>query len=291
MQTIITLRVEGVVIIVSGHVVHRGPVFTRSQTQWRWIYHPPVHNGNFCWVFAKGCEICMHKSAKCPKCTDVVRVWKVSIILKLKMICYFRDGGLYLNHQSRSELYFKEFLPLLTCVWNLSSELIHHHKISVSVNVTNSCFAPGLPRPIYSVRENIDKSLQGWWQQKPKSDIRQVETRFRTKLQIEKMCFKKYWQISAKADCKKTAGDLPFAKWSAKSGGNQTQWAGGIIPNPHCIFGKAGQWELIGDQCILLWWTRSRFGTLIEENTFSGFSWCLGSNRSKWDTWASHAQY
>ena len=41
----------------------------------------------------------------------------------------------------------------------------------------------------------------------------------------------------------------------------------GIIHNPHCIIGKAGQWELIGDQCILLW-TRSRFGTLIEENTF-----------------------
>ena len=75
-----------------------------------------------------------------------------------------------------------------------------------------------LPSVAISVRENIDKSLQGWWQQKPKSDIRQVETRFRTKLQIEKMCFKKYWQISAKADCKKTAGDLTFAKWSAKSG-------------------------------------------------------------------------
>ena len=87
------------------------------------------------------------------------------------MICDFHDGGLYMNHQSRSSnigLYFIGLHRLHTCVWNLSSELIHHHKICVSVNVTNSCLAPGLPLPIYrassvaiSVGENIDKSLQG----------------------------------------------------------------------------------------------------------------------------------
>ena len=131
----------------------------------------------------------MHRLAEC---TDV---WGLSIILLLKMICYFQgvftwtiwticpDLTIFDSHFG-----FQKILPrnarefVWGFVWNLRSKLIHHHKMSVSVNVTNSCLASGLPLSLLGVlicsrqdrREMCYRkkywqiSLQGLWQ-KPKT--------------------------------------------------------------------------------------------------------------------------
>ena len=82
---------EGVVIMVpvNVHVVHNHLSYICQvlSTKWRWIYHPPMHNGDFCGVLPKGVRFaCLG-----PLCTDAVRVWKLSIIFILRMICDFQE--------------------------------------------------------------------------------------------------------------------------------------------------------------------------------------------------------